>query len=453
MSLELNLKNVVNALKKVTEVEDLGLKLDVPEHVVEIVMRDFHTTNDQKREVLKWWLNNNLNPAWEKIITALKSMNKLVIAKEVELVSQGRSLHVPDEEELQRWEETLRKIELLNKEIEKNCELEEEWEKEEWEKGEKEWRKYLKKLKEIEDCWGYLDRTQRVYEQLRNRLRYFELKKSISQHIKRGKKLTGLHGKVAKHQNELQTTEKEINEWEKALEEHASQLQKHINQMENLEKRFAGEALDCKKKLEKSLKQLQACRTKMSECRDELTKPHRELEKCHNKLIECKVNLARYINEELNKSHSKITECVEGLTKSSRSSSVQIKTLTVAAVAGGLLGAGVGYTQIAMRAAPERNLEVSTEAAAGVADTRTASSLPLEPIAVGIVGGIIAYLCGTQLEGTSLWEKPCIRECKEQLICCHDVVEKCREVLQKSEKELESLQSDVTQLTVTFKAV
>ena len=95
MSLELNLKNVVNALKKVTEVEDLGLKLDVPEHVVEIVMRDFHTTNDQKREVLKWWLNN-LNPAWEKIITALRSMNKLVIAKEVELVSQGGSLHVPE---------------------------------------------------------------------------------------------------------------------------------------------------------------------------------------------------------------------------------------------------------------------------------------------------------------------------------------------------------------------
>ena len=381
-------------------------------------------------------------------------MNKLVVANEVALVSQGRSLHVPDEEELRRWEETLRKVELLDKEIEKNYELKEEWEKEEWEKGEKEWRKYLKKLKEIEDCWGYLNKTQQVYEQLRNHLRYFELKKSILQHIERGKKLTELHGEVAEHQNGLQNTEMELTEWEKALVEHSSELQKHIKQMESLEERFAGEAMECKRKVEKSLKQLQACRTKMSECRDELTKPHRELEKCHNKLIECKVNLARCINEELNKSHSKITECVEGLTKSSRSSSVQIKTLTVAAVAGGLLGAGVGYTQIAKRAAPERNLEVSTEAAAGVADTRTASSLPLEPIAVGIVGGIVvAHLCGTQLEGTSLWEKPCIRECKEQLICCHDVVEKCREMLQKSEKELESLQSDVTQLTVTFKAV
>ena len=450
MSLELNLRNVVNALKEVTEVEDLGLKLGVPEYEVDRVKRDFHATNDQKREVLRWWLNNNLNPTWGEIIAALRSMNKLARANEVALVSQGRSLHAPNEEELRRWEETLRKIELLDKEIEQNCELKEEWEKEEWEKGEKEWRKYLKKLKEIEDCWGYLDRTQQVYEQLRNRLRYFELKKSISQHIKRGKKLTGLHGKVAKHQNELQTTEKEINEWEKALEEHASQLQKHINQMKNLEKRFAEEALDCKKKLEKSLKQLQACRTKMSECRDELTKPHRELEKCHNKLIECKVNLARCINEELNKSHSKITECVEGLTKSSRSFSVQIKTLTVAAVACGLL-AGVGYTQ---RAAPEHNFEVSTEAAAGVADTKTATSLPLGPIAVVIVGGIVvARLCGTPLDGTSLQEKPCIRECKEQLICCRDVVEKCREVLQKSEKELESLQSDVTQLTATFKAV
>lgn len=65
-------------------------------------------------------------------------MNKLVVANEVALVSQGRSLHVPDEEELRRWEETLRKVELLDKEIEKNYELKEEWEKEEWEKGEKE---------------------------------------------------------------------------------------------------------------------------------------------------------------------------------------------------------------------------------------------------------------------------------------------------------------------------
>lgn len=67
MSLELNLKNVVNALKEVTEVEDLGLKLGVPEYVVDRVRRDFHTTDDQKREVLKWWLNNNLNPTWGRL--------------------------------------------------------------------------------------------------------------------------------------------------------------------------------------------------------------------------------------------------------------------------------------------------------------------------------------------------------------------------------------------------
>ena len=67
MSLELNLKNVVNVLKEVTEVEDLGLKLGVPEYVVVRVRRDFDTTDDQKREVLKWWLNNNLNPTWGRL--------------------------------------------------------------------------------------------------------------------------------------------------------------------------------------------------------------------------------------------------------------------------------------------------------------------------------------------------------------------------------------------------
>lgn len=433
MSLEVNLKNLVNALKKLTKVDDLGLRLDVPGYELDKMGIDFPKIEDRKREILKWWLNNNSNPTWKKVKDVLREMNLPVLANEVAEASKGRSHHEPSEEDLQRWEENFRKITLLDEEVEQSSEHL----KEEWEKGENEWHEYLKKLEEIEDCWDYLAKTRQIYENFGNHLRYFELKESLLQRIERGKKLRELHGEAAEHQCGLQSTETELNEWEEAL----------VEQMEKLGERFAGEAKDCRERLERSQEQLQIYRRKISECRNELTKPKRQLQKYQKKLAGCEVSLWRCRNE-LNRSHSHITECIEGLEKSLKSLPVKIRTLIVAA--GGLLGAGVSYAGIGTRTAPEVSTEAAAGTAAGVAGTGTVAGLQLGPIAVGIVGGIVVAQLYEKLPKTSLREKVCTQH---ELYYCRDAIEKCRQVLRKSEKELESLQSDFRKLKVTFKAV
>ena len=436
--MEVNLKNLLNALHKLTEVDGFGLRLDVPDYEIDKMRKDFPIIEDRKREILKWWLNNDSNPTWEKVAANLRAMSLPVLADEVAEASKGKIQHKPSKKDLKRWEENFRKITLLDKEVEQSSEHL----KEEWEKGENEWHEYLKKLEEIEDCWTYLVKTRQIYENLGNHLRYFELKESLFHRIERGKKLRELHGEAAEHQCGLQNTETELNLWEK-------ELVKHIEQMEKLGKRFAGEAKDCREWLERSREQLQTYREKVSECRNELTKPKRQLQKYHRKLVGCEVSLWRCRNE-LNRSHSQITECIEGLKKSSKSLPVQIKTLVVAA--GGLLGAGVGYqVGIGARASPEVSTETTAGTAAGVVATGSVASLQIGPIAVGMFGAIIVtYLCDMQLEKTSFKEK---LRTQEELIYCRDAIEKCREVLQKSEKELESLQSDFRKLKVTFKAV
>ena len=434
--MEVSLKNLVNALKKLTEVDDFGLRLDVPGYELDKMGRDFPKIEDRKREILKWWLNNDSNPTWEKVKATLRAMNLQVLANEVAEASKSRSQHEPSEEDLQRWEENFRKITLLDEEVEQSSEHL----KEEWEKGENEWHEYLKKLEEIEDRWGYLVKTRQIYENFGNHLRYFELRESLLQRIERGKKLREVHGEAAEHHCGLQSTETELNEWEEALVEHASELQKHTEQMEKLGERFAGEAKDCKERLDRSQEQLQTYRRKISECRNELTKPKRQLQKYQKKLAGCEVSLWRCRNE-LNRSHSQITECIEGLEKS-------LKGLPLIVVVGGLFGAGVGYAGIGTRAAPEVGTEAAAGTAAGVAGTGTVASLQLG--LVGMVGGIVvAQLCA-KLPKTSLREK---ERTQHELIYCRDAIEKCRQVLQKSEKELESLQSDFRKLKVIFKAV
>ena len=48
MPLEVNVGNVLDVLKKVTDVDDLGHHLKVPEDVFAKIRQEFHTTDEQR---------------------------------------------------------------------------------------------------------------------------------------------------------------------------------------------------------------------------------------------------------------------------------------------------------------------------------------------------------------------------------------------------------------------
>ena len=147
MTLEVSLVNLMDVLRTVTDVVDLGLHLGVPKPEMDKIDQNFHTKDERKGKMLQWWLDDTLNPAWEKVITALRAMHKPVLADAVALVSKRESLYEPSREDLQKWEEALKTFDQKLQEVQQCSQgLEEEWEK-----GEKEWLEYLRKLQNIEE--------------------------------------------------------------------------------------------------------------------------------------------------------------------------------------------------------------------------------------------------------------------------------------------------------------
>ena len=334
---------LLDVLQKVTDVDDLGLHLGVPKHELEIIRQDFCKTKERKREMLQWWLDHTVNPTWGRVISALRAMNKPVLANAVALVSKRESLYEPCEDSL-RWEVNLKKIEPLDQRLQKLQQHSEDLEMK-WKKGEKEWRVYLKECKQIEEDWEDFIKDQQTQEsyitfELRHSEllhRYLQLERRVQKHIARSKELRDFFEKVRKHRRRLQQIEVELNEWEKALEEQVLELQVQIVRMESLGEKFLGEANNCRERLEKSRERLQTCRKKMSECRDELTKSERQLQKCQEKLIECEMNLKR-CRDELSNDCEQITKCIEGLKKKSEGLSSDQFIVSV----WGYLGVGMG---------------------------------------------------------------------------------------------------------------
>ena len=216
--------------------------------------------------------------------------------------------------------------------------------------------KYLRKLEKIEKQWEHLvesQRTERAYltlgiilivqSKLEPLQQYHVMEQKVQQYIARGKELKEFYENAILHQRRSQDDETELKEWEKVLLEQEVELQKRINQLEELGEKFAGEAKDCRKRLEKARERLHTCKNKMRECRDELTKSHRQLQKCKEKLIECEVSLKR-CRDELGNNHLQIAKCIEELKMQSEKLSKQIKALTAAAgiLVGTAGGAGVG---------------------------------------------------------------------------------------------------------------
>ena len=287
--------NLVDVLQKVTEVNKLGLQLGVPKRELEKIRQDFRKVDEQKREVLQWWLDHTLNPTWEKVIGALEAMHRPVLADAVAEVSKRGSLYEPPTEYSQKWEENFKKIDSFDQKLQ-DVQQRSRCLEEEWEKCEKEWQEDRIKLKKIEEDWEDLVKSQRtdrafltlgialLFQSNLEPLQKYHVKElKLQQHMARGKEVKGCYEKAKQHQRELEDAEKELKEWKVTLVKEELELNKRINQMEQLGEKFLGEAQEHRKQLEKSRERLQTRKNKMCECCDELRS---QLQKCQEKLEE-----------------------------------------------------------------------------------------------------------------------------------------------------------------------
>ena len=80
----LSLKNLTNALREVDDWQDLGIQLDIEYHELQKFVSDHQKTEQRKRAMLQFWLNQDTQASWEKVISALSEMKLNRVAKEIE---------------------------------------------------------------------------------------------------------------------------------------------------------------------------------------------------------------------------------------------------------------------------------------------------------------------------------------------------------------------------------
>ena len=84
LDLKLKLKNVVNAVKDVTNWKDLGLQLDLEESTLALIASQYGVSaNDCRREMLSTWLKFDPKASWEKLACALTAIGENVVAANV----------------------------------------------------------------------------------------------------------------------------------------------------------------------------------------------------------------------------------------------------------------------------------------------------------------------------------------------------------------------------------
>ena len=79
----LSLKNLTNALNEVDDWEGLGIQLDIEYHDLQKIFKDRSTTEERKRAMLQFWLNNDMKPSWETLCYSLEKMGLKRIAEEI----------------------------------------------------------------------------------------------------------------------------------------------------------------------------------------------------------------------------------------------------------------------------------------------------------------------------------------------------------------------------------
>ena len=77
-------KNVLNALKDVVEWKSLGVQLDISApKIKEIDINNRGQVTECRCDLVQFWLESDVSYSWKKLIDALKSIGKSVLAEEI----------------------------------------------------------------------------------------------------------------------------------------------------------------------------------------------------------------------------------------------------------------------------------------------------------------------------------------------------------------------------------
>ena len=90
MDLTLTLKNVVNALEKFSASDwfELGLQLDIKYNKLQEIEEDRRFVKDRKQHMLGFWLANDVDCSWKKLVGALRQLKKWQIVVDVRLYEE-----------------------------------------------------------------------------------------------------------------------------------------------------------------------------------------------------------------------------------------------------------------------------------------------------------------------------------------------------------------------------
>ena len=115
----LSLKNLTNALNKVDDWEGLGIQLDIEYNELQKIFKDRSSTEERKRAMLQFWLNNDPKPSWQTLCYSLEKMGLKRIAEEIKTSTQcedeplkvatvtGTTAHSPSTQPTNQPEQTL----------------------------------------------------------------------------------------------------------------------------------------------------------------------------------------------------------------------------------------------------------------------------------------------------------------------------------------------------------
>ena len=182
----LELKNILNApaVVRTNDWKDVGLELGVEEYELDRIDRDCRgLTNDCKREMFHYWLEDDLQASWEKVGGAVKRARKRV---EAATAREKSRRHIEEEENkavsaIDQLQKSLGEMDTTNKKIAENQtrlveelkEQERNWEfsRAQWRREDVEWSEREQRRKQIKEALEAhnLQRSQFVKRFLREK--------------------------------------------------------------------------------------------------------------------------------------------------------------------------------------------------------------------------------------------------------------------------------------------
>lgn len=80
---KLDVLNLCNALKEVSDWYRMGIALGIPPYELRRIEQDYQGSDRQKTETLDLWLRLDTNATWSNVVSALQKINEHAVAKRV----------------------------------------------------------------------------------------------------------------------------------------------------------------------------------------------------------------------------------------------------------------------------------------------------------------------------------------------------------------------------------